>query len=227
VEARIKRILVLWAIAGLVFCIGCGGYDTIASVLSNPTANEKKTPAEYDLTEHKGQKILVLVEQPAWLEAKVNLRYYITRQINAVFEQKAGIKDEFLIDYEEVSKYRSGISGQGGPLEMARGLKADVVLVVTVEDFSLIQLAAKNYYMGALSARTGLFSAGSGKKLWPESQESKLIKVGFEVEDKGREAAIERLAFACAYCTVRYLHDCPANRFKIPDDKSGMGWRNW
>ncbi len=229
-KTRIKRILVFWAIAGLVFCAGCGGYDTIASVLLDPTSNEKRIPAEYDIS---GQKILVLVEQPAWLRARVNLRYYITWQINAVLEKKAGIKDEFLIDYEEVSKYRSGVSGQGGsltsvqPVEMARGLGADVVLVVTVEEFSLIQLAAKNYYKGALSARAGLFDAGSGKKLWPESQESKLIRVGFEVEDKGREAAIERLAFAGAYCTARYLYDCLENRFKIFEDKSGIAWRNW
>ena len=101
------------------------------------------------------------------------------------------------------------------------------MLVVTVEDFSLIQLSAKNYYRGALSARAGLFDAWSGKKLWPESQESKLIKVGFEVEDKGKEAAIERLAFAGAYCTARYLYDCPENRFKISEDKSGIGWRDW
>ena len=64
------------------------------------------------------------------------------------------------------------------------------------------------------------------EKLWPESEESKSIKVGFEVEQRGKEIAIKRLAAAVAHCAVRHFYDCPKNKFKIPEDRSRINWEN-
>lgn len=225
---KIKKIIVLFVLAGLFFCGGCS-LPTLVSVFGTGTRGEKKVIAEYDLSKHKRQKVLVFVDQPGWLAAKTNLRYYITRQMNKALEQRVGIKTEFLVDYEQLSKYRGSILdvSKVGPIEVAKGLNADVVLLVTIEDFELIGLMQKDYYKGSLTSRAALLDVATSEKLWPESQEGKLVRISFEIEDAGRQAAIARLAFGSAYCTVRYFYNCPVNKFKIADDKSGGAWRNW
>jgi hypothetical protein len=60
--------------------------------------------------------------------------------------------------------------------------------------------------------------------LWPESARSKRGIVGFEVESRGQQAGVERLANGLAHCTVRYFYDCREDSFKISDDRSDIGW---
>ena len=67
----------------------------------------------------------------------------------------------------------------------------------------------------------------SPMKLWPKSEKAKFVKVGFEVETGGKEASVARLASASAYGIVRYLYDCPRNKFKFADDRSGSQWQEW
>ncbi len=102
-----------------------------------------------------------------------------------------------------------------------------MVLLVVVEDCELNKISEIDYYKGFLDARTVLLDVATGEKLWPESAESKTVRVGFEMESGGQAAAVRRLAAAGAHCTVRYFYNCPKDKFKIPDDRSDVAWENW
>jgi hypothetical protein len=204
---------------------GCG----FVSILGTPTSREKKIPAEFDLVERTGQKILVLVNQPAYLDADVNLRYYLTEAMREGLIAKIGIRPEAIVAYDDLFEYRSTQSNFSmlSPVVVGRALGADMVLLLVVEDYQLTKMAEVDYYKGFLGAEAALFDTAAGEKLWPESAEGKSIRVGFEVAGGGREGAVERLANSCAYCTTRYFYDCPRDKFKIFDDKSSVDWESW
>jgi len=210
--------------AGL-FWGGCG----IVAVMGTSTNYEKSVPAEFKLAKHKGQKILVLVNQPGWLNAGVNLRYYLTEAINKKLTEKIKIPSKHLVTYSQLSEFRSNQHNFSSlsAVEMCGGLGADMVLLVTIVDYQLRGMAEAGYYKGHLSAEAVLVDVASREKLWPKSAKSKSIKVGFEVERHGQQVAVKRLASACAYCITRYFYDCPKRKFKIADDKSGVGWESW
>ncbi len=198
----------------------------IVGIVGTPRSHEKKITAEYDLSAHRKQRVLVLVNQPAWLDAGVDLRYYITEAINTNLVRKVKIPSCNLVTYNKLFEFRSNQRNFSllSPAKVGTALEADVVLLVMIEDYQLHEMAETGYYKGLLNTRTILLDAATAEKLWPKSAESKSIKVGFEVGERGRESALKRLVRACAYCTVRYLYDCPRNKFKIFDDKSDIGW---
>ena len=68
-----------------------------------------------------------------------------------------------------------------------------------------------------------LFDVSDGGKLWTH----KNIRVGFEIEDRGYDVAVKRMAAVFAHCTVRYLYDCPKKKFKIYGDRSNFSWGDW
>jgi hypothetical protein len=208
--------------AGAGFCNGCG----LVGLLGTPTSHEKKIPAEYDLRKQENKKILVLVNQPAWLVPRANLRYHLTEAVNAQLTRKIKIPSEYLTGYGQLSEFRadrtdfSSLSG----VEVGAGLGADIVLFLTIEDCVLQPLGDEQYYKGALSARTALFDVAGGAKLWPSSADGKNIRVGFEVESRGREVAVTRLTSAASYCIVRYFYNCPKDQFRIADEMPDVAW---
>jgi len=208
-----------------LFQSGCG----IVSLLGTPRESEKKIPAEYNLAEHKDQKILVLVNQPAYLNAQANLRFYLTEAINENLVESVGIAPDNLIAYSELSEFRSNKDDFSllSPTEVGKALDANMVLLVVIEDYQLDKMVEIGYYKGSLSVRTALFETATGGKLWPKSAKSKRVGVGFEVESRGRAVATSRLVTASAYCLVRYFYNCPKPKFKIADDRSGVGWKDW
>ena len=212
-------------LAVVFFHSGCG----IVSIVGTPTSHEKKIPAEIDLAKRTDQKILVLVNQPAYLDADVNLRYYLTKAMREGLMAKIGIRPEDIVAYDDLSEFRSNQSNFSllSPVVVGRALGAHMVLLLMVEDYQLTGMAETGYYRGFLGAQAALLDTAAGEKLWPESAESKSIRVGFEVGGGGREAAVERLVNACAYCTTRYFYDCPRDKFKIFDDKSSVDWESW
>lgn len=228
-KSQIKRFghSFFWFIflTAFFFHSGCG----IVSLFGTPAGHEKHIPAEYNLTEHKDKKLLVLVNQPGWLGARVNLRYYLTKAMRENLIETIEIPAESLIDYDKLSEFRSNQPNFSllSPLEIGRGLQADIVLLVVIENYQLYEMANTGFQKGFLSVQTMLLDAVAGEKLWPESAKGKAVKVGFEFEDRGQNVAVARLTTACAYCTVRYLYDCPKNRFKIADDRSGEAWEGW
>jgi len=205
-------------------CSGCG----FVSIFGTPTRHERKIAAEYELTEHAGQKLLVLINQPAWLNARVNLRYHLTRKMNENLAKKIKIRPEYLVSYDELSAFRTGRPSFHllSPTEVAAALSADMVLFVTIEGYELDRIAETNYYKGSLSAHSILCQAATGRRVWPESEEGKRVKVGFEIESRGHEAAVDRLADDLAHCIVRYFYDCPEAKFKIADDRSEIDWES-
>lgn len=212
-------------LVAMLFPAGCG----VVSIMGTPTSHETKKPAEYNITNQTEQKILILVRQSAWIAANINLRYHLTESISGNLIQKAKILPESLVSYSELSKFRSSRPDFPllSPVEAAKALDADLVLFVTIENYQLGEIAASGYYKGYMVAQATLFKVADGTKLWPVSADNKVIKVGFDLESGGKEVAVIRLTNACAYCTVRYLFNCPVNQFKISDDKSGMAWQKW
>lgn len=226
--AKRKLLFTFTFLTAALFYSGCSFTRTIGA-LSSPTSHEKKIPAEYDLTRHRKQKILVLVNQPAYLNAQVNLRFYLTEAMSKNLIKKVKIRPWYLVGYNELSEFRSGQPNFSllSPAEVGTALDADIVLLVTLEDYRLHEIVETDYYKGFLSTRTILFDTATGEKLWPKSAKSKSIKVGFEVESYGREVAVKRLMDACAHCTVRHFYNCPKDKFKIFDDRSGPIWESW
>jgi len=201
----------------------------LPGILGTKTRHEKKIEAEYDLTEHIDQKILVLVEQPVYLNAGTNLRYYITDAMNRDIVRRIKIEPEMLIDYSELSNFRTsrGDFAQLSKAEVGKALGADMVLYVDIDDYQLRQMPQEGYVNGFLNGRAVLLETKGGGQVWPAGGESKTIKVGFEVENRGEDIAVKRLAMAFACCTVRYLYDCPEDEFKIFEDRSGIHWQKW
>jgi len=219
-----KKIVVLMA-ASMIFYNGCD-VGRIFGILATPTHSEKKVPAEYRLKSHKFGSMLIFVEQPAWLAADVNIRHHLTQSIKKQLCQKLNIAEASVVSYSELSRFRTGTPGSAmfTPVRLGRALNADLLLLVTIENYQLQKLPEADYYRGSLSASAALLDTNSGRKLWPAKDESKTVKVGFDVQKGDPGIAVSRLFGACAHCIVRYLYDCPVNNFKIADDQSSISW---
>jgi len=220
-----KKLTVIFILGTALVSGGC----QIPGLLGTPTQHEKKIPAEYNLAEHTEEKILVLVEQPPYLNAQTNLRYYITDVMNRDIVRRIKFEPEMLVDYSELSHLRSGRSDfvQLSKAEVGKALGADMVLYVYIDSFGLKEMPQEGYLNGFLSGRALLVETREGRQLWPTGEASKIIKVGFDIEDRGEDIAVKGLAMAFAYCTVRYLYDCPEDEFKIFEDRSGIQWQKW
>jgi hypothetical protein len=220
--------LVLLACAGLlVLCFQAGcQFVGMAAVLGSPTESEIKSYAEYNLAQHKGQKVLVLVDQSAHLNAHPNFRYLITDTINRMLQKRDKIKPSLLIDYDKLAEFHSSTSDFSllSPEQVGSALGADLVLLVIISDYQIHEVAEAGYYSGSLDAQASLFKVATGEKLWPTLEQVKIVQVGFEAERKGPDAAAVRLAVAAGHCITRYLYDCPKNQFKISDERTATGW---
>lgn len=219
---KIEKLTVFFVLAGLFFYSGCN----MVGIVGTPSPYEKKIPAEYDLTKQKKQKILVLVEQPGWLDAQANLRYYLTEAICESLTTKVKVKPEYILSYDKLAEFRSKKSDFSSlsPAAVGKALGADIVLLVIIEDYQVGEVAGSGYYNGSLGTQAALFETATGDKVWPESTENKSIKVIFETGERGQEAAVKRLVNACAHCTTRYLYNCLKYKFKISDEKRDIGW---
>jgi hypothetical protein len=197
--------------------------------LFEPTSREKIIPAEYDLSEKTENRFLVLVKQPGWLNVKANMRYYLTKHLNGELARRIKIPTENLVSYQQLKDFRSSRPDFSylSLEQIGSQFKVDFVLVVTISQFELLETPQENYHRGFMASQGSLYNAKTGAKLWPDSSTGKNIKVGFEIEEKGQKAAIERLSNRTAYCTVRYLYDCQKGHFKIADDRSGENWVGW
>jgi hypothetical protein len=223
-----KKIVAFFVLVAIAFSSGCGFFGIIG-VLGTPSSHEKKVTAEYGLADREDQKILVLVNQGVWLNADVNLRYYLTEAVNESLLNKVKLGPDHLISYSELAEIRSKQPGlaQLSPVELAAALDTDMVLLVELESYGLSELPEGGYYKGYLNAHAILLETATTMKLWPKSERAKFVRVGFDVETGGKEAAVTRLASASAYGIARYLYDCPRNKFKFADDRSGTQWQEW
>lgn len=221
---KIEKMTVFCVLAGVFFCSGCG----VVSMMGTPGQYENKIPAEYDLTKQKDRKILVLVEQPGWLSAQANLRCDLTEAIrkNLTAKGKAEIPPKYILSYKELSELRSNKSDFSSlsPAAVGKALGADVVLLVTIENYQVSEVAESGYYNGSLSVQAAVFETATGEKVWPGDAAGKSIEVGFDTGERGKEEAAKRLVTACAYCITRYLYNCPKYEFKIFDEGMKTDW---
>jgi len=208
----------------LLFVCGC-----IVPIFTEPTRHEKKIPAEYNLALAEDKKVVVLVENPIWANAPVSLASQLTTELNNNLTDKIGLKSEVLIPYERLQTFKAAAPDAAGlsPSELGKAVGADLVLFAEVHEFALSKTMETDYYKGLLEGRTALFDAGSGQRLWPESELGKVIRVAFDIEEGDYDKATGRLSRAFAHCVTRYLYDCPVAKFKIFEDKSGTGWKDW
>ena len=188
--------------------------------LATPTSYEIKIPSEYDLDKNKSQKMLVLVEQPAWTASEANIRLYLTQAIEGHLTDKIDIKPEMFVLYRKLADMRNNSADFAtlSPVEIGKALDANMVLYVIIDDFGLYALSDAGYYRGQLDIRSGLYNVASGQRLWPESGGLRAVSVGVEMQ-KEHEKTAQRLANSMAKCIVRYFYDCPKPEFKIADER--------
>jgi hypothetical protein len=216
--------------AGLPLVLFYAGCDAVGlvGVISTPTSSEAGASAEYDLSKDKDQKILVFVDQPAYLSAYPNLRFYITDMTTKILQDKdrAKMQPSLFIDYHSLADLRAATPDfyTLSPTQVGEKLGADLVLVVTVTDCKIRDIPEGGYVAGSLDAYASLYRVSSGEKLWPTTENSRLVQVGFESERRGRDAAVVRLAAAASHCVTRYLYNCPKTGFKISDERTASGW---
>ena len=211
----------------LLFYAGCNAVGMV-SAIGTPTASEAGNSAEYNLSKDKDQKILVFVDQPAYLSAYPNLRFYITDYITKILQDKdrARISPSLFINYQSLADFRAATPEfyTLSPAQVGEKLGADMVLVVTITDCKIRDIPEGAYVAGSLDAYAALYRVSSGEKLWPTTENSRFVQVGFESERRGRDAAVVRLAFAASHCVTRYLYNCPKTGFKISDERTTSGW---
>ena len=219
-----SRTIAFITVTVLLFSSGC-----IIPILTTPTRNEKKVPAEYNLPKDKGKKIVVLVENPIWSNAPISMTSQLTTAITKNLTDELGLKSKNIISKEKVQAYWTTMlnSSQFSPVELGKAVGADLVLFTQVQEFELTQTAETEYYKGQLAGKAVLFDVATKQKLWPESESGKPVRVAFDLEKGSYDDAVERLVNAFAHCITRYLYDCPVPKFKIFDDKSGTGWNEW
>ncbi|MCK4887881.1 MAG: hypothetical protein KAS96_10885 [Planctomycetes bacterium] len=187
---------------------------------------EKPIIAEYDLSKDTDKQVIVFVEQPGWLNAEDNLQYYITRAFSYQLINNVGFEPKMIIPYAELSDYRSKLkdASMRSPLNIAKGMNADLAIFVKVDGYHLYDMDATGFYKGYLAAQVLLVDVETKEKLWPNNAKSKNLKVAVDIESRGRDAAVKRLTGALAHCSVRYLYDCLKKRFKISEDRTSLGW---
>ena len=228
-----KKNRFIYFILGLclsvIFLQGCG----LIAILGTEPSSEKKIPAEFtfikDKEKDKNKKLLVLVNQPSWLNAPPLLRQAVTEQIQRRLIANAGLDVSNLVLYQALSEYRSKEANFSSMTagQIGKALNADWVLIADLTGYKLVNIEDSDYYGGSLSGKAFLIDAASSEKLWPADLDNRIIEVGFEVEKSGGQTALARLAAAFAHCTTRFFYDCPRNKFKIAEDKSASAWSQW
>lgn len=215
------------ACAVMPACLPLAGCATgIVSVLGTPTDAETTVPPEYDITKEKGKKILTLVEQPYFLRAHPNLRYFVTLGVNKILEDRAKIKPDLFISYDALAELRSSnpdFSNMTFP-EVGSKLGADYVLVISITKYQLDDKNEPGFFTGRLDAQAQLFSVSPPEKLWPAMETARTVSVGFDSVRSGADTATLRLAGDAAHCITRFLYNCPKNQFKSSDEESEVGW---
>jgi hypothetical protein len=224
---------ILAASLAVILFEGCA----LIGVLGTPTPSEKMIPAEFKFVVDKSRegrltpdkKLLVLVNQPSWLNAPPLLRQTLTEQIQIRLIANAVLKPSNMVPYESLSEFRSKEAAFSSmtTAQIGKALNADLVLVADLTAYRLVDVEDSGYCEGSLSGCTFLIDDANSDKLWPVDADNKKINVAFDVESHGREAAFDRLAAAFAHCTARFFYDCPANKFKIAEDKSDLVWSQW
>jgi hypothetical protein len=235
-SATQKNILIaIITVCALFIASGC----EVASNLATERESEKIMPAEFSLTDTEG-KIAVVVVQPAWIKAPMDLRVVLTNAFNLSLKEKAEIEQDRLIPYDEIVKARQTLPDdkKDNAFDIGNKVSAKYIIAVQILDFDLATFAEKDFFNGAMQTRTCLYDANS-VRLWPvkkandpNAPESKDegcrdMAVGIEAEKGTIKTSVERLAMATAHCTVRNFYGCKKDLFRIAEEQKKYDYYTW
>lgn len=159
-----KRLLLIPGL--LVGCFltvvlsGCAGVAYTATLLP-----PDKIPAKYEFNEKS--ILLVLVEDPKHLADQTSLKIQISEFLNQEFEDRGLV--ERVIPYRQLMNLAAATENfpSLSTAEVAKELKADVVLYVEIENFSLKEDPNSPYWNGKLTTLVKVVGAKEGR-LWPK-----------------------------------------------------------
>ncbi len=214
-----KNTIVLGILSVFLTSAGC----SIIGVLGTPAPSEEKIPPEFDLDQKLNGRILVLVERSDRAASKTNLEYYLTATINSALKGRVKLRSASIVSYNQVNKLRQDSKDFSSlsPVQIGQILGAEKVLLVSVVDYQLYQIAGSGYYEGSLRTISRLYDVATAEVVWPQYSGGKDVKVGFDVESGRGDTAAKRLVAATTQCIVRYLYNCPINQFRVTDEKTG------
>jgi hypothetical protein len=218
-------ILAILLFVSALFCSGCG----LVSVLGTPSGSEELVEAKFDISQRYDDKILVLVNQPAWMNSPVNYRRELTNKMNSYM--RLYFKDmpaENIIEYETVKQTRSmDIDFDNrNVIELGEMFDAGLIMYVEVLEFDMLRLTAEEYYTAEIKTVAMLYDGNTGDLLWPEIKGDSVTSLEIEFE-KGVEATMAKLATANAHCILRNLYDCKKHQYKVIEEKRQYEIEDW
>ena len=205
------------------------GRCEIVGVLVSPTPHEQKIPAQYKLKDHDEQGILVFVDKAPASGAQDSIQEDLSDMIDTFLVKKAGVKSKYIVSYREIAQLQAQKKdfAELSPVQVGDALDVGLVLYVLIENYSLYKIPDHDYYNGSLFTRSVLFDVSASEVLWPLDGDGKAIKAVIEFENKGREAALDRLTTTTAHCVSRYLYDCSKARFKTSAERRDYNSELW
>ena len=208
-------------LSALVLC-GCQAI----SIMSSPNGVHKVVEAKVDLSESKKVQFAIIVDYPGKVSSGANLHYKITQ--NVASELKEHLKVSNIVKYSEVAKLRGSMANfnQLSAYQLGEYLQADIVIVVTIDDYSLYELPLSGYYSGSMCVSAALFDINQEYKLWPTQAIDSRVELNIEAA-KGQEKLANKLTLAAAHCVVRNFYNCRTSHYKVLEEKIDLTQGEW
>ncbi len=205
--------------------IGAGGCQLIG-IMASPNGVHKVEYAKVDMSAFKKSKYAVVVEYPGKVSPTANLHYKITKAVSSQLKEHLKVKD--IVKYKDVARLRNSVPNYGllSAYQIGKLLKADVVIVVTIVDYSLYELPTAGYYTGSLDISMSVFDVKNQVKLWPAEGKRSDVELNVEAA-KGEDKISDRLSAAAAHCVVRDLYDCQSIHYKVLEEKVDHSIGQW
>ncbi|MBN1556245.1 MAG: hypothetical protein JXA11_16005 [Phycisphaerae bacterium] len=155
---RLLNVLVL----GLLPVLSCGCPVAAWTATLFPP---DKVPAQYDLDETS--TALVLVEDPRHLSDRTTLKTQMSEFINRELEDRGLV--ERVIPYRQLMNLAAATNNFRtlSVAEVGKKLRADIVLYVEIDRFSLRDDPSSPFWHGKLTTRVKVISVKEGR-LWPK-----------------------------------------------------------
>jgi len=201
------------AVLLLIFS-GCN----IFGFLANAGWHEKPTVPAYDLKAQQDRKVMIWVECPRSAGADFEVPQKLAGVLQLMLIENGGLEPENVIVGPALDSGNSAVDLRAA----ARSLGAGYVLLVHVDSYSIDSLRVRDYYSGEMVTRAVLQDTDLGTRVWPQQPEGKMVRVGVEIETKGRDALVSRMISAVAHCTLRNLYPCDKLKFKHADERVSM-----
>ncbi len=208
---NIKLVGRMFAVIAIMYCGGCN----VAGFIANPTAHEKKVPAEYNLR-GSDQKIMVYVDEGRATRAGFNFRAQLDEMIGIYLTKRVRPRKDVIVRYAGYLPSRESAiaDDQASPAQIGAEAGADMVLYVRIEKFGLKEMDTRGYFNGSLATRSLLIRTSDEQVLWPLDKGGKIVRINVPFEKDGSEKTLNILARSTAHCITRYLYNCPGDEFR-------------